>query len=249
MSGVPDAPGAEDETGRVLIAVRGVTKEFVLDWRGTARVALAGVDLKVARGRVCALVGPNGSGKTTLLKILAGVVRPTRGHVAIDASVRGIGFVPDELQPPDGFRVEEWLGHLARVQGTAAQAVAAVVDSALGAAGIVTQRRHRIGELSKGLRQRLGLAQALLGEPALLLLDEPAAALDPRALEQFADLIEAQRAAGRTIVLSSHFLPQVERIADDFVLLEQGRVIFAGDRAAVAARGGLDAVYLAEVRG
>lgn len=227
------------------IELRGVTKEFFPHWRGAPARALADVHFAATRGRVTALVGPNGSGKTTLLKICAGLTRPTAGTRAVEA--RGVGYVPDDPQFPGYLTARELLTRLARLFGVAGERVEAEVEAALDAVSLGGEAGRRIAAFSRGMRQRLALAQALLGAPALLLLDEPAAALDPRALARFATLIAAQRVAGRTVVFSSHFLPQVADIADDFVMLAAGRVIFRGDRSDVAARGGLAAIYLEAV--
>lgn len=237
-TGVAAAPAA-------AIELRGVTKEFVTDWRGQRRRALQDVSFAVARGRVTALVGPNGSGKTTLLKVCAGITSATTG--ACTVAVRGAGYVSDDPQFPGYFTAHELLARFARLFGVTNERVEEEVAAALEAVALSGDAWRRVGEFSRGMRQRLALAQALLGAPELLLLDEPAVALDPRALQRFAALIAAQRAAGRTVVLSSHFLPQVADIADDFVLLAEGRVIFRGDRADVAARGGLEGIYLGAV--
>lgn len=235
---VAAAPGAAME-------LRGVTKELVPDWRGPRRRALHDVSFNVLRGRVTVLVGPNGSGKTTLLKICAGLTPATAGTCAV--AVRGIGYVPDDTPFPGYFTARETLERLARLFGLANGRATTEVDAALEAVALAGDAGRRVGEFSRGLRQRLALAQALLGAPELLLLDEPAAALDPRALQRFATLIAAQRAAGRTVVLSSHFLQQVADIADDIVMLAEGRAIFRGDRAEAASRGGLERIYLGAV--
>lgn len=229
------------------IELQAVTKDFAIDWRGTTRRALHEVSFKLQPGRVGALVGPNGSGKTTVLKLCAGLTTPSAGAVRVAAGGR-IGYVADDTTLPGYLTVEGALARLAALYGVELSAVAGEVAAALAAVALTAERSRRVGELSKGQRQRAALAQALLGSPSVLLFDEPAAALDPRAMERFAELIATQRAAGRTVLFSSHFLPQVEQLADDFLLLEQGRVLFAGDRAALAARGGLESVYLEAVR-
>lgn len=237
------------------VEIRALTKDYVTDWRGRTRRALEDVSFSVPRGGVCALVGPNGSGKTTLLKICAGLTRATAGQCTIAGASAArateagrIGYVADEAALPEYLTPRSALTKLGQIAGGRAPQLASEVERALEQTGLLADSNRKIRELSKGLRQRVALAQALVGTPEVLLLDEPAAALDPRALEQFATLVRHQRAAGRTVLLSSHFLPQVEELADQFVLLENGRVLFQGGRADVAMRGGLSAVYLEAVR-
>lgn len=235
------------------ISLDRVTKSYVTDWRGRRHVALREVTLSVGRGRVCALVGPNGSGKSTLLRICAGLTGTDAGRCRVGGRPPGapgwaVGFVPDRLLLPAYHPVAAALLQLARLYGIADEAAESAVRAALREVGLEREAERRIGALSQGRRQRVAIAQALLGRPEILLLDEPGAGLDPRGLEQLAGVIRAQRAAGRTVLLSSHFLPQVERLADDVVLLEQGRVIFTGTQEDLAACGGLHSVYLEEVR-
>lgn len=229
--------------GDPAVSFAAVAKDYVVDWRGTRHGALRGVSFAVRRGTVCALVGPNGSGKSTTLKLGAGLTRPTSGT----CQVRGrIGYLPEAPRLPEDWTARRLLLELAALAGGAADARRNAVARALAQTDLAEVAERRVGALSKGLRQRLGLAQALLGEPDVLLLDEPAAGLDPRAGAQLAAVIRAQRAAGRTVVLSSHFLPQVAELADQVVLLERGAVLFVGERADVAARGGLERLYLEE---
>lgn len=225
------------------VAFAAVAKDYVVDWRGARHAALRGVSFTVRRGTVCALVGPNGSGKSTTLKLAAGLTCPTAGT----CTVRGrIGYLPESPGLPGYLTARALLAELAALDGGAAVVRRETVARAMAQAGLADAADRRVGELSQGMRQRLGLAQALLGEPAVLLLDEPAAGLDPRAAAQLAAVIAAQRAAGRTVVLSSHFLPQVAELADQVVLLERGAALFVGTRADVAARGGLERIYLEE---
>jgi ABC-2 type transport system ATP-binding protein len=231
-----------------------VTKDFVLDWRGRRRRAVEAVSLAIPRGSIGALVGPNGSGKTTLLKICAGLTRPCSGTCRIagraptEAAANGcMGYVADEADFPDYLSAQGLLERWARIGGVVRAESAEAAGRALETVGLAAHAPRRIREFSRGMRQKLALAAALLGDPPVLLLDEPASALDPRALRWLEDFVAAQRAAGRTILLSSHFLPQVEEIADQCLVLADGRVVFAGPRAEVRARGGLNAVYLEAV--
>jgi ABC-type multidrug transport system ATPase subunit len=212
------------------------------------------VDFTVARGAVCGLVGPNGSGKSTTLRILAGLSRPDRGRVEIvgmsaaEAARRGrIGYLPDSPGLPGFMRGRALLIHLARLAGMAASAAERAAQGALEQTGLLTAAERRVGEYSKGMRQRLGLAQALLGDPEVLLLDEPVSGLDPRAVDHFGWLVRALGDRGRTVLFTSHFLPQVEEICDDVVLLEHGRVLAVAGNAAVRAAGGLHRLYLDRV--
>ena len=234
------------------ISLDRVTKSFVTDWRGHRRTALQDVSFSVGRGRICAVVGANGSGKSTLLRICAGLTRIDAGSCVIGGGIPGtrdctVGYVPDVLQLPRYRGVAACLEDLAGLYGLAGDEAEFAVWSVLGEAGLQREADHRIGTLSHGQRQRLAIAQALLGRPPVLLLDEPGGGLDPCAVEQLAGVLRTQRAAGCTVLFSSHFLPQVEALADDVVLLEQGRVVYTGRQDELAERGGLHKVYLGAI--
>ncbi len=233
----------------LAIRAESLVKNYQTDWKGRRRRALAGVSFGVARGCVCGLVGPNGSGKSTTLKILAGLLRPDAGQCEIfDHSIgqaisRGlIGYLPESLEMPDYLTGEAFLGQLAQLAGLSA--INDKISRALALVGMADAAKRRVGEYSKGMRQRLGLAQAVLGEPAVVLLDEPASGLDPRATEQLGAAIRQLRAQGRTVLLTSHFLPQAEEWCDQLILMEGGRVIFTGSHTEVAVSGGLQHLYL-----
>lgn len=228
-----------------------LVKAYTLDWRGRTVRALDGVSFSVHRGTVCALVGANGSGKSTALKLCAGLVRPTSGACLVaggspaEAVRRGrVAYLPEETLLPDFDGARDFLGRLAAIGGLPAAEAARAVEQALAQTGLADIAARPLCALSKGQRQRVGLAQALLRQPEILLLDEPASGLDPRALALLRELIVEQRAAGRTVLLSAHFLPRLEELCDRLVVLERGRVLFDGDRATVAARGGLERIYL-----
>jgi len=233
------------------IRAESLVKDFVTDWRGRRWRALAGVDFALPGGRVCGLIGPNGSGKSTTLKILAGLMRPDRGHAEIlgydasEATRRGrVGYLPDLPALPGFLRADAFLRQLARLSGLSPDAARGAVGRALEQTGLGPIAARRIDSFSKGLRQRLGVAQALLGDPAVVLLDEPVNGLDPRAIELFGGLVRSLAERGRTVLLTSHFLPQVEELCDEVVLLDKGSVIFSGPRNSVGAAGGLHRLYL-----
>jgi ABC-2 type transport system ATP-binding protein len=232
-----------------MIEVEKLAKEYI---RG--RPALVEVSFSAARGEVVALLGENGAGKTTLLRILAGVLYPTAGraqlagHDVVSASQKAraqLGYLPEQV-PLDGeLRVEEYLRFRAELKGvrSAKSAVAAVLtEVGLGEPGVA---RRLIGELSKGFRQRVGLADALLHRPKVLLLDEPTDGLDPNQRRETLELVRRLgRQAGHTVLLSTHVLPEVESICQRAIILSRGRVVAAGSTAALKARLSGDALEL-----
>jgi ABC-2 type transport system ATP-binding protein len=184
-------------------------------------------------GEVMGLLGPNGSGKTTVLRILTGYLRPSAGTArvagrdVVDDSLecrRQVGYVPEDVPLYDWMTVREFLGFMARVKGIAAraarEAVARVIDRlALGPVG-----RMHIGKLSRGYRQRVAIAQALLNDPALLILDEPTNGLDPRQIIEVRELVRTL-AGGHTILVTSHILGEIEKVADRVAILLGGRLL------------------------
>lgn len=228
-----------------MLRLEAVTKEFVTDWRGRRWRALDAVSLRLARGEIGAVIGPNGSGKSTLLKLAAGLLVPTAGRC--ERAPGALGYLPEHGALSESWEAAAWLVALARIQGLDATTARAEAERGLARVGLAAAAGRRIGALSKGQRQRLALAQALLGSPAILLLDEPAAGLDPHGVELLAQLLREERARGAAVLVTTHFLPRLERDCDHVILLAGGGVRFQGPAAALAARGGAEAVYLAEV--
>ncbi len=232
-----------------MIKASGLSKRY------GAVQALDGVEFSVSAGETLGIIGPNGAGKTTLLKVLLGLVRPDTGRVVIadvDLAVdpvklrRVIGYVPQY----DGFEERstgrQALGFLARLRGVDA----AEVQLRAATVGVEPLLDRPVGTLSGGQRQRLSVAAALLGDPPVLLLDEPTASLDPRATAGFRRLVTRLAGEGRTIVLCSHLLDDVERLCDRVLVLLDGRVaaVETVDHTATATtRGGLEARFLAAV--
>jgi Cu-processing system ATP-binding protein len=205
-----------------MIRVEGLVKRY------GAVTAVDGLSFDVEPGETFALIGPNGAGKTTTLKVLLGLARPDAGSVAIgpaglapsDPAARvALGYVPQRVEFPAGRTVREVLRFFADLRGLGAPAV----EHALARVGLAPLAARRASELSGGYTQRLSLAQALLGDPALLVLDEPTASLDPEATWEFRTLIEQLRREGKTILLCSHLLSEVERVADRVLILVAGR--------------------------
>ena len=195
--------------------------------------ALKGVSLSVGTGTITALVGPNGAGKTTLLRCLAALEQPYGGKVSIDGldtvqSPREIharlGYLPDFYGLYDDLTVRRCLAYAGRAHGIAPALVAAAVEKAATRAGILDRLETRAGELSRGLRQRLAIAQAIVHEPRVLLLDEPAAGLDPQARRDLSALLVSLKESGMTLVVSSHILAELEDYSTEMIIMESGRI-------------------------
>ena len=199
------------------------------------RVALETLDLAVRPGQVLGLLGPNGAGKTTAVKLLLGLTRPSAGTGEVlgrplgsrDAR-RSIGYLPETFRYPQWLTVNEVLRLHCRLAGVPARAAADQVLQVVGLVGLMARRGDRVGDLSKGLQQRLGLAVALLGEPRLIVLDEPTSALDPVGRDDVRVIIRAARARGAAVILNSHLLGEVERVCDEVVIVHRGRAIAHG---------------------
>lgn len=192
--------------------------------------ALKGVSLRVERGEIFGLLGPNGAGKSTLLKAIVGLVNPTAGSIVVDgidlrrqpkAALAKIGFVPQQVAFPAHLTIREVLAFHAEIKGLPESSIM----SGLQQVGLQHDAHRRVGELSGGMRQRLGLAQAILADPPLLVLDEPSVGLDPHVAAEFRDLLAELNARGTTILLTSHLLGEVERLAHRVAILQDGAVL------------------------
>jgi len=203
------------------IRVREVTKRF----GKVDAVRAASFDLQ--QGETVALVGHNGAGKTTLIKLMLGLIRPTSGSIEVlgddpaagqFAARRQLGFLPENVAFNPGLTGRETLAFYARLKRQPALAVAPLLDRV----GLTVAADRRVGTYSKGMRQRLGLAQALLGEPRVLLLDEPTTGLDPALRQSFYDTVEELRGRGATVLLSSHALTELEERAGRVIIMNRG---------------------------
>ncbi|MGD8605123.1 MAG: ABC transporter ATP-binding protein, partial [Anaerolineales bacterium] len=209
------------------ISVRQLTKVF-----GQVR-ALDGLDFEVEAGTVFGFLGPNGAGKTTLLRILSGVSVPTQGHAEVGGLPVGpqsparrlIGFLPEEPAYYPWMTPRELLGSLiGGLLGLEAWEASQQAETRLAEVGLEVAADRRIEGFSRGMRQRLGLAQALMGDPQVLLLDEPVSALDPIGRREILALIDGMRHQ-RTVFMSSHILADVERVCDVIGIIDHGRLV------------------------
>jgi ABC-2 type transport system ATP-binding protein len=212
-----------------------VTKTY-RRWLGGQQVAaLSQVSFSVAEGEVCAFLGPNGAGKTTSISILMGFLYADRGRIRVlgfePGSVHAkkrIGFVPENFAFYKHLNAEKLLRFHARLAGVAEEKRIALIPDLIAKVGLSAYDKLKIGRYSRGMVQRLGIAQSLLGDPELLILDEPTSGLDPSGRKEVRDLILSLKAAGKTIFLSSHLLSEVEQICDQAVIIDRGRVLRAG---------------------
>jgi ABC-2 type transport system ATP-binding protein len=209
------------------LSVQGLEKRY------DAVEALAGVDLEVENGELVGLLGPNGAGKSTLVKIACGLVRPTKGSAAINgappahaAARRRLGYLAELFRFPGWYSADELLAlhqRLAHSEGGAPER-----EELLTRVGLEDAANRTIDTMSKGMQQRLGLAQALIGGPNLLLLDEPTSALDPAGRRAVRALLEELRERGVAVLLNSHLLSEVELVCDRVAIISRGRLVAEG---------------------
>jgi ABC-2 type transport system ATP-binding protein len=211
-------PGLREVTLSDLRTV-GLTKIY-----GTTR-ALDGIDLEVPAGDIYGLVGPNGSGKTTAFELLAGLRRPSAGRIELGVARDAVAYCPDVAEFEPWLTAVETLDLAAGLLGK--RRTPAAIAEMLDRVGLADAANRRVGGFSRGMRSRLGLAAGLIGEPQLLIADEPAAALDPAGRWEIIDLL-ASLAGSVTILVSSHDLAEVERICDHVGVLTKGRLVYQG---------------------
>ena len=221
------------------LAVSGLAKRY-------GRVdALRGVDLEVGEGELVGLLGPNGAGKSTLVKIACGLVRPTAGAATVCGApagsrdaLRSLGYLAELFRFPGWYSADEVLLLHQRLSGSTGGA--SERTRLLELVALRDARDRRVEAMSKGMQQRLGIAQALVGEPRLLLLDEPTSALDPVGRRTVRELLESLRGRGISVLLNSHLLSEVELVCDRVTILLDGAVVAAGTPAELAQARGVE---------
>jgi ABC-2 type transport system ATP-binding protein len=214
-----------------IVEARGLVKRYP----GT--LAVGGVDLEIPEGEIFGLVGPNGAGKTTMLRMLATLLLPTSGEALIagesvtrnpQAVRRVLGYMPDSFGVYDDMKVWEYLDFFGRCYGLGAARRKRMIGDLLELVDLAAKRDAYVLSLSRGMQQRLCLAHALVHDPQVLLLDEPASGLDPRARVELRELLRELRTLGKTIVISSHILPELEELCTSVAIVDRGRVLAAG---------------------
>jgi ABC-2 type transport system ATP-binding protein len=214
-----------------IVRTQGLVKRY------DRTVAVAGIDLAIDQGEIFGLVGPNGAGKTTTLRMLATLLRPDAGTAEIDGwSVtrnpdevrRVLGFMPDAFGVYDDMKVWEYLDFFARCYGLPAAGRRRMIGDLLELVDLGDRKDAYVQDLSRGMQQRLCLAHALVHDPQVLLLDEPASGLDPRARVELRELLRELRSMGKTIVISSHILPELEELCTSVAIVDRGQVLAQG---------------------
>jgi ABC-2 type transport system ATP-binding protein len=229
-----------------MIEVQNLTKAY------GSFVAVSGISFKAERGQILGFLGPNGAGKTTTMRIITGFMPATSGTVLIDGldifansleARRRIGYLPESPPLYGDMRVVQYLRFVARLRGVRRSEVESAVEHVVNTCGLAEMAGRICGQLSKGYRQRVGLAQALIHNPPVMVFDEPTIGLDPRQIHEIRDLIRGL-AGERTIVLSTHILPEVSQICDKVVIINDGRVALEEQLSELPSGTSLEDVFL-----
>jgi ABC-2 type transport system ATP-binding protein len=232
MQTIAETEQATTEAPRPILRIQNITKRY----RNVN--ALSDFTLEIPRGTIYGLIGPNGAGKTTLLRILAALIPPTSGEVWFeDQDVarnpgtiqRKIGYMPDFFGVYPDLTSAEYLEFYAGIHGIPRQKRAQTITDLLELVDLTSKRDAMVETLSRGMKQRLCLARALVHDPEILLLDEPASGLDPRARVELRELVKALQGMGKTILISSHILPELAEMCSDIAIIQGGKLIASGD--------------------
>ena len=232
-----------------------LTKDFLSGfWRTTTNRALDDVSFEVPAGAVFGLLGPNGAGKSTTLNLVLSLLRPTSGTISVlgrpagDVEIRRrIGFLPEHPRFYDDLTPEELLNYFAGLFGFSGQDKRNRVARALDRVGVEADRRRPLREHSKGMLQKVGIAQALVNDPDFLILDEPMSGLDPFGRRTLRELIQGLAAEGRTVLFSSHILSDVELLCSEVAILARGRLVARGSVEALTTTRTLEDVFFEAV--
>jgi len=228
-----------------LIHAEGLTRRY------GPTLAVDGLDLRLRKGEILGLLGPNGAGKSTTMKMLTGCLAPSGGRIRIcgrdlqeqpEAAKRHIGYMPEIPPLYPELSVEEMLGFAARLHGVPRQQRGAAVERAIASCGLHAMRRRLVSNLSKGYQQRVGLAQAIIHNPDVIVLDEPTIGLDPIQIREIRTLI-AELGRAHSVLISSHILPEVQAVCDRVMIVAGGKVVYA-DSVAETAKARYDSVVI-----
>jgi ABC-2 type transport system ATP-binding protein len=228
------------------ISALGLVKNYRSGFGDESVRAVDSVDLNVRENEIFGIFGPNGSGKTTTLKMILGLVKPTAGECRVfdhpsgaPAARARIGFLPESVNFGGLWTGREWLSFFGGVSSLSGYALSDAVARVLALSGLEAAADRRVSEYSRGMAQRLALARAIIHDPDLVVLDEPAAGLDPIAVAELTEILLDLKRTGKTVVVCSHLLSHAEEICDRFALFYQGRIIFSGSQEDLEADSGL----------
>jgi ABC-2 type transport system ATP-binding protein len=220
------------------VSISRLTKHYPLPLRRQKVVAVNDLSLQVAEGEVYGLLGPNGSGKSSTLKVLLGLASPTRGETRIFGvdsrdyrSHRSVGFLPENPYFYKFLTAEETLRFYGKICALRGRSLRNRIDELLSLVGLEEARHRRVGDYSKGMLQRIGLAQALIQDPHLVVLDEPTAGVDPAGSHQIRELILELKKRGKTVLLTSHLLEQAQEVCDRVGIMSRGSMVREGSLA------------------
>lgn len=225
--------------GDVVIRAEGLTKRY------GDKVAVDHIELEVRAGEILGILGPNGSGKTTTILMLLGLTEPTEGRAMVAGFdplrdplevKRRVGYLPDQIGFYDTLSAQDNLAYTGRLAGLTRHQIDQRFAEAIRRVGLAEYGRARVGTFSQGMRQRLGLAEVLMKEPSVAILDEPTTALDPHSTQEFLEMIRGLKADGTAVLLSSHHLDQVQSVCDRVALFNRGRIALAGSVTELAGR-------------
>jgi ABC-2 type transport system ATP-binding protein len=223
--------GSPSADGGVVIETRNLSKVYRDFWGRSKKVALKPLDLEIRRGEIFGLLGPNGSGKTTTLKLLLGLIFPTSGEARVFgqpatdvAKNERIGYLPEESYLYKFLDADETLDFYGRLFGMPPEERASRAAALIEMVGLTRDRKRQLREYSKGMTRRIGVAQALINDPELVLLDEPTSGLDPIGTREMKDLIIDLKRRGKTVIMCSHLLADVEDVCDRIAVLHQGEL-------------------------
>jgi len=240
----------------LAVSIQGLTKDYLLSMRGFRVRAVDGLTLAVPDGKVFGLLGPNGSGKSTTIKVVLGLAEATSGSTAIfgvpSGEVRSrvdVGYLPENPNFHRFLTGRELVTFYARICGVTRARMRDRVDEVIEWVGLKDAATRRLSTYSKGMLQRIGLAQAVVHDPRLLILDEPTAGVDPVGSAEIGELILRLKAQGKTIVLSSHLLAQVEDLCDRVAILNRGRLVLEGGVDDLVTEKGRDALIVKGLTG
>ncbi len=243
LENAPSSPAAPAAATPAAIELRGLTKDFPVGLRGVKLRAVDNLTLSVPAGQVFGLLGPNGSGKSTTIKLVLGLLDPTAGECRVVGvpstrveSRRNVGYLPEAPYFYRYLSGAELVRFYARVCGVPRAKLDARVKEVIEWVGLTGAAGRRVGTYSKGMLQRIGLAQALVHDPRLVILDEPTAGVDPAGSADISAMILRLKSEGRTVLITSHLLAQIEDVCDRIAILDKGRLILEGAVAELVGR-------------